>query len=173
MLMMRTLCTAVLICFAASACSETTEVSDELQGSQSDTVNPTGRTERVGASPGERPVRIGEGGPRFAACQGVGRVADLREVELEVLIAPFDRAERKDALRVGQLVHICNRSHDQQWMGVVYAPPPTEGAPIEGKEADAEAMDCGVSTPVRSKRNYDGPCKSGWVESAFVKLVAG
>jgi len=161
--MMRTLFTAALICFA-SACSETTEVGDDLQDSQTDIGNPTGRTERMGANPGEQPVRIGEGGPRFSACQGLGRVADLREAELEVLIAPFDSAGRKDALSIGQLVHICSRSHDQQWLGIVYAPAPTEGA---------EAMDCGVSTPVRSKRDYDGPCKSGWVESTFVKLVAG
>ncbi|MEP2100825.1 MAG: hypothetical protein ABJP02_14595 [Parasphingorhabdus sp.] len=162
--MMKTLIPAALICFAASACSETTQVSDDLQESQTDTSNPTGRTERVGANPGERPVRIGEGGPRFDACQAMGRVTGLREADLAVLIAPFDAAERKDGLSAGQLVHICTRSHDQQWLGIVYGPMPAEGA---------EAIDCGVSSPVRSKRNYDGPCKSGWVESTFVKLVAG
>ncbi|MEW4468061.1 hypothetical protein AB1K62_09540 [Parasphingorhabdus sp. JC815] len=160
--MMRTLFALALIGYTASACSETTEVSDDLQNSQTDIENPTGQTERVGTSPGERPVRIGEGGPRFDACQGMGRVADLREAELEVLIAPFDRAKRKDALSIGQFVHICSRSHDQQWLGIVYAP-----------AEDTDTIDCGVSTPVRSKRDYDGPCKSGWVESTFIKLVAG
>jgi hypothetical protein len=163
--MMRKLCSALLICLAASACSETTKVSDDLEQSQTDAGNPTGRVEREGASPGERPVRIGEGGPRFEACQGAGRVANLRgNEELAVLIAPFASAESKDSLQAGQFLHICSRSLDQQWMGVVYSPAPAEGE---------EATDCGVSTPVRSKRNYDGPCKSGWVESAFVKLVAG
>lgn len=167
--MIRTLCTAALICFAVSACSETTEVSDDLPESRTNTANPTGRTERVGASPGEQPVRIGEGGPRFAACQGTGRVANLRGTGLDVLIAPFDSAERKDTLPAGQLVHICSRSLDQQWMGVVYAPTASENASSEG----AGATDCGVSSPVRSKRDYAGPCKSGWIESTFVKLVAG
>lgn len=167
--MMRTLCTAALICFAASACSETTQVSDDLQESQTDIANPTGRTERVGSNPGERPVRIGEGGPRFDACQAVGRVAGLRSNQLDVHIAPFDSAKSKDGLSVGQLVYICTRSIDQQWFGIVYD---NATALADGENA-APRTDCGVSSPVRSKRNYDGPCKSGWVESTFVKLVAG
>lgn len=167
--MMRTLCTAALICFAASACSETTQVSDDLQESQTDIANPTGRTERVGSNPGERPIRIGEGGPRFDACQAVGRVAGLRSNQLDVHIAPFDSAKSKDGLSEGQLVYICTRSIDQQWFGIVYD---NATASAEGDDA-APLTDCGVSSPVRSKRNYDGPCKSGWVESTFVKLVAG
>ncbi|GAA0468009.1 hypothetical protein GCM10009096_06080 [Parasphingorhabdus litoris] len=163
---------AALICFGASACSETTQVSDDLQESQTDTANPTGRTERIGANPGERPVRIGEGGPRFDACQAMGRVTGLRAAELDVLISPFDAAERKDGLPAGQLVHICTRSHDQQWLGIVYDDSATAEPSADGT-ATSGSLDCGVSSPVRSKRNYDGPCKSGWVESTFVKLVAG
>jgi len=153
-----------LLFASVSACSETTKVSDDLAGAQTNSANPTGRTERVGSSPGERPVRIGEGGPRFDACQALGQISGLRGEELDVLIAPFDSAETKDTVRRGQQVHICTRSHDQQWFGIVYAPMPGEGE---------EAVDCGVSSPVRSKRNYDGPCNSGWVESNFVKLIAG
>lgn len=160
---------AALICFAVSACSETTQVSDDLQESQTDVVNPTGRTERVGSNPGERAVRIGEGGPRFDACQAVGRVAGLRGSELDVRIAPFDSAKSKDSLSEGQSVYVCTRSHDQQWLGIVYD---DVAVPADG-EGVAQRADCGVSSPVRSKRNYDGPCKSGWVESTFVKLVAG
>ena len=171
--MIRSLIPAVLICFAASACSETTQVSDDLQESQTDTANPTGRTERVGANPGERPVRIGEGGPRFDACQAMGRVTGLREAELDVLIAPFDAAERKDSLSAGQLVHICTRSHDQQWLGIVYDDTAAAAEPNADGTATGGSQDCRVSSPVRSKRNYDGPCKSGWVESTFVRLVAG
>lgn len=169
--MKRILIPAALICFAASACSETTQVSDDLPESRSDVDNPTGRTERVNSNPGERPVRIGEGGPRFDACQAVGKVADLRSAELKVLIAPFDSAKQADSLSEGQLVYICTRSHDQQWLGIVYG---NAAAPAEGEaSAGPGPTDCGVTSPVRSKRNYDGPCKSGWVESNFVKLVAG
>ena len=162
--MIRPLLAAFVLCFAATACSETTKVSDDLAESQTDSANPTGRAPRINSDPGERPVRIGEGGPRFDACQAVGRVTGLRSAELDVLVAPFDSAKRKDGLAAGRLVYICSRSHDQQWLGVVYTPAVAEGA---------ATMECGVSSPVRSKRNYDGPCKSGWVESTFVKLVAG
>lgn len=147
-----------------TGCAENTQVSDDLAEAQTSETNPTGRGDRVVSNPGERPVRIGEGGPRFDACQAVGQVTGPPGGPLSVLIAPFDAAERKDGLQIGQQVYICTRSHDQQWLGVVYAPTPAEGE---------NAIDCGVSSPVRSKRNYDGPCASGWVESTFVKLVAG
>lgn len=167
--MIRSLIPAALICFVASACSETTQVSDDLQESQTDIVNPTGRTERVGSNPGERPVRIGEGGPRFDACQAVGKISGLRSNELDVRIAPFDSAQSKDSLKEGHLVYICTRSIDQQWFGIVYD---KASASTDGADASPR-IDCGVSSPVRSKRNYDGPCDSGWIESNFVKLVAG
>lgn len=167
--MMKSLTPALLICFAISACSETTQVSDDLEDSQTNIANPTGRTERLGSNPEERMVRIGEGGPRFDACQAVGRVTGLRGGQLDVRISPFDSAKQKDALAEGQSVFICTRSHDQQWLGIVY-----DKADAANEEGGNEpSADCGVSSPVRSKRNYDGPCASGWVESTFVKLVAG
>jgi hypothetical protein len=46
-------------------------------------------------------------------------------------------------------------------MGIVY------------EEAGTLSPTCGVSSPVTSRRDYDGPCRSGWVSSAFVKLIAG
>ncbi|MEH6757584.1 MAG: hypothetical protein V7676_08735 [Parasphingorhabdus sp.] len=169
--MIRNLFIAGLICFSVSACSETTKVSDDLPESRSDVDNPTGRTARIDSSPGERPVRIGEGGPRFDACPSVGKITNLRNGELKVLIAPFDSAKQSDSLSEGQFVHICTRSHDQQWLGIVYEKVSAPDA--QGEDVAQEFVDCGLSTPVRSKRNYEGPCESGWVESTFVKLVAG
>ena len=177
LVMIRTLFAASLLCFTATACQQTTKVEDALAERESDGASATERTERVGSHPGERAIRIGEGGPRFDACQSVGKVAGLRTGELDVLIAPFDSADKKDSLKAGQMVYICTRSHDQQWFGIVYAEASPVEAAGEGNELAAppamELGDCGVSSPVRSKRNYDGPCKSGWVESNFVKLVAG
>lgn len=173
--MIRTLLAASLLCLATIACSESTKVSDDLAESSADLENPTGRTERAEAGPSAKPVRIGEGGPRFDACQSVGEVGRHVTGSLPVLSAPFDAADKIDSLARGQRVYICTRSHDQQWFGIVYdtgsdsvteddsaAPSPTRGP-----------GDCGVSSPVRAKRNYDGPCKSGWVESIYVVLVAG
>ncbi len=175
--MIKTFLAASFILLSASACSESTKVSDDLATAQTDIDNPTGRTARTGANPSERPVRIGEGGPRFDACQAVGQVKGLRGKQLDVLIAPFDSAERKETISAGQQVWICTRSLDQQWFGIVYdngvSTATGDGAATADVSARAGPGDCGVSSPVRSKRKYDGPCKSGWVESNFVKLVAG
>lgn len=176
--MIRKILTISALSLATLACSETTRVEDDLSEAQTDLSNPTGREVRQGSDPAEKPVRIGEGGPRFDACQAVGRVQGLRGGTLPVRIAPFDAAKQKAAIGEGQQLWICTRSHDQQWFGIVY----DDGVvgDIEGAEENSATPvaakgpgDCGVSSPVRSKRDYDGPCKSGWVESTFVKLVAG
>ncbi|HEX8450284.1 MAG TPA: hypothetical protein VF652_11900, partial [Allosphingosinicella sp.] len=52
-------------------------------------------------------------------------------------------------------------SLDQKWFGIVF------------DEGGALAERCGVSEPVTRRRDYDGPCRSGWVQSAFVKVIAG
>jgi hypothetical protein len=139
--------------------------------------------ERLGASqssPTARPVSIGEGGPRFAACQGRGRVGGLRGETLAVRDAPFDAAKQVGSLPEDAHVFVCTRSLDQQWLGVVIGPVP--GSPAEQPPASVEgealpaapapAIDCGVTRPVRSKQAYSGPCPSGWVESTFVAAVA-
>ncbi|ASK88671.1 hypothetical protein [Sphingorhabdus sp. SMR4y] len=176
--MIRKILTISALSLATLACSETTRVEDDLSEAQTDLVNPTGREARQGADPAEKPVRIGEGGPRFDACQAVGRVQGLRGGTLPVRIAPFDAAKQKAEIGEGQQLWICTRSHDQQWFGIVYDDGVAES--IDDTEANGSApaasngsVDCGVSSPVRAKRNYDGPCKSGWVESTYVKLVAG
>ncbi|MGQ3176627.1 MAG: hypothetical protein ACT6SC_03395, partial [Blastomonas fulva] len=69
--------------------------------------------ERLGASdasPTARPVSIGEGGTRFAACQGRGRVGGLRGGELPVRDAPFDGAKQVGALTDDTHVFVCTRS---------------------------------------------------------------
>lgn len=140
--------------------------------------------ERLGAedsSPTARPVSIGEGGARFAACQGRGRVGGLRGGELPVRDAPFDGAKQVGALTDDAHVFVCTRSLDQQWLGVVVGPSPGNDAAPQGAAAPptdeaaaapAAAVDCGVTRPVRTKQPYTGPCLSGWVENTFVASVA-
>lgn len=171
--MIRSIFPLALGALALTACSETIKVEEDLAGTQTSSSNPTGRGERTEINPAERPVRIGLGGPRFDACQAVGRIQGLQGRELDVLIAPFDTADKKDSIKQGQQVWICTRSHDQQWHGIVYDD--ATGDSLESGDAQANfgPGECGVSSPTRSKRNYDGPCKSGWVESNFVKLIAG
>ena len=105
------------------------------------------------------PVRIGELGPNFPACNAAGTTRNLEPgSSLGVRAAPFDTAKETDQIQVGSRFFVCTRSHDQKWLGVVYS--------AEGLE------NCGVSRPVTSRRNYVGTCRSGWVSSPFVKLSA-
>ncbi len=107
-------------------------------------------------------VRVGELGPSFAACGAAGTTRRLAEGQgLEVRAAPFDTAERAGEVAAGARFFVCSRSHDQRWLGIVYEP--------GGQLAPA----CGVSSPLPSRRAYEGPCRSGWVASAYVKLIAG
>lgn len=111
----------------------------------------------------ETPVRIGELGANFAACNAQGQVHERAAADgpVPVRAAPFDQAHETGRLTRGSRFFICSRSLDQRWMGVVYAP---------GGRADRA---CGVSSPVNGRRDYDGPCESGWVASAQVRMISG
>ena len=108
-----------------------------------------------------RPVRIGMDG-LADACTGVGRVVGLNprgQNYLSVRAAPRTSAAERDRLRFGQNLHICDRSADGRWLGVVYTRNPRQN--------------CNVATPVSSPRPYPGPCRSGWVSSRYVADIAG
>jgi hypothetical protein len=108
-------------------------------------------------SPGTSPVRIGEQGPSFAAC-GIGGV--VIAASAPVRAAPFEEATTTATLEQGRALFVCTRSIDQRWLGIVA---PAAEAPQDG---------CGVTTPVPSRRGYDGPCLSGWVPAATIRARA-
>ncbi|MEZ5710943.1 MAG: hypothetical protein R3E02_16315 [Blastomonas sp.] len=156
-----------ILSLALAACGEGERITEDSPAAE-----PAG--ERLGAPDdaiGARPVRIGEGGPRFDACQAVGRIRGLGGRTLDLHDAPDDRAASIANLAEGDRLWICTRSIDQQWLGVVLESESV--AEADGSQEAPPPVDCGVSSPVRSKRSYDGPCTSGWVESNFVQLIAG
>lgn len=107
-------------------------------------------------------VRVGEMGPNFGACSAVGTTRHLEPAErLPVRASPFDNAAETGAVAAGARFFVCARSIDQKWFGIVYD---------ENGRLDAR---CGVSDPLPARRDYAGPCQSGWVSTPFVKLVAG
>ena len=67
----------------------------------------------------------------------------------------------RDRLRAGDAFFVCDMSHDGKWMAIVY--------PREGQTSDV----CGVSGAVPKAREYRGPCASGWVNAAWVRVLAG
>lgn len=108
------------------------------------------------------PVRVGELGPNFDACTAVGTTRNLEAgAGLPVRSAPFDSAGETGTVAAGGRFYICTRSHDQKWFGIVF------------DQSGALSPACGVSAPLTARRPYDGPCRSGWVATPFVKLIAG
>jgi len=105
-----------------------------------------------------KPVVVGAG-PAEDACGSVGVVSGLDPEGsniLSVRSGPGTDYQRVDFVTTAQVLFICEQ--DGRWHAVVYTD---------------SAMDCGVSTPVDPAIPYSGPCRSGWVFSAFVKLIAG
>jgi len=153
---MRPIFTLCLAALAVTACGERVDDEHFARDRRVERPeNPPPATEAV-------PIRIGEMGANFAACSAAGTTRNLGEGErLPVRAAPFDSSAEAGAIASGARFHICTRSHDQRWMGVIYSDDGTIGG------------QCGVDAPVDARRAYDGPCRSGWVSSAFVRLVAG
>jgi hypothetical protein len=110
----------------------------------------------------ETPVRVGELGPSFAACHAHGAVRRRGPAQpLVVRAAPFERAGEIDRLGPDAEFHVCARSQDERWFGIVYD---------EGGRASPR---CGVDAPAPQRRTYLGPCAAGWVPSARVRLLSG
>ncbi|HZG08007.1 MAG TPA: hypothetical protein VEZ70_03400 [Allosphingosinicella sp.] len=142
------------------ACGES--VRDDHFGNMANTQAPAVPREAVAPVRHDMPVRVGELGVNFDACASAGTTRHLKGGDtLPVKAAPFENSAQTGTIANGERFFVCTRSHDQKWLGVVY------------DEGGALAERCGVSSPVRERRGYEGPCRSGWVASAFVKLVAG
>lgn len=110
----------------------------------------------------QTPVRVGELGPSFAACNARGATRDRGGAEpITVRAAPYESAGEIDRLAPGSEFFICTRSQDEHWFGIVYD---------EGGHATER---CGVGGPIVPRRDYMGPCAAGWVSSARVRLVSG
>lgn len=108
------------------------------------------------------PVRVGELGPGFAACNARGATRDRTgATPVAVRAAPFEATRVGDRLAPDAEFFICARTHDQRWFGIVYD---------EGGQAGES---CGVSAPVSRRGDYRGPCASGWVASAQIRLISG
>lgn len=151
-----------------TGCSDSRDVLDELPNSSLAGAPREDVPESRMEAPLSRPVTIGEDGPRLDACGALGQVARTGQEGLSLRAAPFADARELARLTEGARVHVCTRSHDQKWLGVVVVP-----TAVEGADTDAQTGDCGVTSPVESRRPYAGPCASGWVSSGFVRLIAG
>jgi hypothetical protein len=104
------------------------------------------------------PVEVG-GDASLDACASIGVVSGLDPDGagvLRVRSGPGTEHAPVDRVAGGQLLWIC--AQDGAWLGVVYTRNETE---------------CGVANPIPARRDYVGPCRSGWVSRAYVSAVAG
>lgn len=154
---MRRLANSILaMTFLLSACGEPVDADRNLAADPEQNVVDA-------VTGGTMAVRIGEFGPSFKACAADGTTRNVAAGEsLPVRAAPFDNSAQLGAVPNGGRFFICSRSLDQKWFGIVY-----------DDRAAGLAPRCGVSDPISASRAYEGPCRSGWVSSAFVKLIAG
>jgi hypothetical protein len=143
--------------FLLSACGEAVDPDRNLAATEAE------QNVADAVTGGTSAVRIGEFGPSFKACAAEGTTRNVGAGEsLPVRAAPFANSAEAGSVPAGARFFICSRSLDQKWFGIVY------------DDAAAELAErCGVSDPVASPSTYEGPCRSGWVSSAFVKLIAG
>lgn len=103
-----------------------------------------------------RPVKTGTEGPELPACASSSRV---KPGGTDVFWAPDETRAVKAKLAGGTPVSLCEATDDDAWFGVVFAAP-----------GDDPAL-CNVTRPVRSPREYQGPCRWGWIKGGTVEIV--
>ena len=86
---------------------------------------------------------------------------DTDREHVEVRRGPGPRFAVVDRLRRGDLVLLCDWSEAEGgWSGVVY-----------GEE---EGTDCGgLGSPIAERQPYRGPCRSGWIPTESMEVIAG
>lgn len=100
---------------------------------------------------------IGTEGPSLPACASNSRVKDGGT---DVYWAPGEKRAVKARLAGGARVSLCEATDDDAWFGVVFVAP--------GTDPDM----CGIGRSVPNAREYQGPCRWGWIEGGTVRLGA-
>jgi len=99
-----------------------------------------------------RPVHVGLGGPDKHACPG-----QARPVRDSVAVHWSPDAGSPAKANVSDPVYACEV--EGAWTGIVF---PADGISLG---------DCGPGDRVRSAREYQGPCRWGWVETANLRPI--
>jgi hypothetical protein len=120
------------------------------------------RAPPTGRHPESQPVRIGELGANFEACGAAGTTRNLKAGEALPVRSRRSTMRRRPAA-----------SPQARASSSARAASTRNGSESSSTKAARSPKRCGVSEPVTRRRDYDGPCRSGWVQSAFVKVIAG
>jgi hypothetical protein len=106
------------------------------------------------------PVMVGGTG-ELGGCASLGQIVGLDpngDGFLSVRSGPGGKPYREiDRLYNGNRVFVCDKNGP--WLAVVYG--------------DSPDGTCGASIPWPVRQPYTGPCRSGWIHSRYVEIVAG
>ena len=116
---------------------------------------PDNAPEVAGEPLATRAVMIGTEGPSLPACSSISRVKDGGT---DVYWAPNETRAVKAKLAGGARVWLCEAAENDAWFGIVFAAP--------GTDPDM----CGVGRSVPNAREYQGPCRWGWIRGGTVQL---
>ena len=100
-------------------------------------------------------VMIGTEGANLPACASTSQV---KAGGTDVYWAPGETRAVKAKVAGGAKVSVCEATDDDAWFGIVFSAPGTD-----------EDM-CGVGRSVSSAREYQGPCRWGWIKGGTVQL---
>jgi len=145
----------------ASPAANAAEHAETSPSGTASTAPASGADTALSPNPEVRSVRVGLGGLAFNMCAGTARVGGLNsrdDTVLSVREAPSQDARERDRLDPDSEVIACEGI--EGWQGIVY---PREGQTLES---------CDPGRPISRPTDYDGPCRSGWVDSALVTLLA-
>ena len=109
------------------------------------------------ATPKPASVTVG-GNEDIDACPSLAQVTGAKSGMVSVKAGPAANQEEIDRLPNEQFVYACDAKGE--WTGVVY---------LRGEMTP----DCGVASPIARRAPYRGKCKSGWVRSKWLTVVAG
>lgn len=102
-----------------------------------------------------RAVMIGTEGPSLPACSSISRV---KAGGTDVYWAPGETRAVKAKLAGGEKVSLCEAADNDAWFGAVFTAP--------GTDPDM----CGIGKSVPNAREYQGPCRWGWIRGGTVQL---
>ena len=102
-----------------------------------------------------RPVMIGTEGPQLPACASSSQV---KPEGTDVYWAPGETRAVKARLAGGSAVSLCEAAENDAWFGVIFPGP------------GVDPSLCGIGRPVRAAREYQGPCRWGWIKGGTVQL---
>lgn len=103
------------------------------------------------------PVQVG-GYADDDACLAVGKII---QGPVAVHAGPSPKAEVVDTLADRSFVWMCDTSGEGSWIGILFS-----------HRRDGR-LSCGVSGTIPVRKDYDGPCREGWVPAEAIVAYAG